>query len=265
MTTAPGGAGRCADRAAAARAIAAVRSSSGSSSGPRRSPTSTSCPAPADVWHAFAQRWSTTAERLVDPLDLPQPRRSSDSSPPWSIGPRWAAGREGPAGTRGDRAAADRPAVAAVGRLGARRDHLVRPDRRHDLLRRARRVVPSIANGLVAGIDQIPPLYRGSARSSVRAAWPAGTSCCPRRCPATCRAQAGLGVLLAFADGRGDHRRLPELGFGLAYLKQGATSTTCPGDRRDLPDPGRRHRRSNCWCSAPLERRVLRVRGLAGT
>ena len=68
--------------------------------------------------------------------------------------------------------------------------------------------VPSIANGLVAGIDQVPPILPrvgkvlGAGQAGLGAAHPAARRAA--RLPG--RAQAGLGVLLAVADGRGDHR-----------------------------------------------------------
>ena len=104
--------------------------------------------------------------------------------------------------------------------------------------------IPSIANGLVAGIDQVPPILprvgqvMGAGRlDSARlillpAALPgylAGT-------------QAGLGVLLALADGRGDHRDLPAAGHRPGRLPQGRQRLQlhARGDRGDLPDPARR-------------------------
>src|SRR6476620_9545373 len=54
--------------------------------------------------------------------------------------------------------------------------------------------IPSIANGLVAGIDQLPPICRGGGRCSVRAGSPArATSCSPPLYPATSRAASRAG------------------------------------------------------------------------
>ena len=46
--------------------------------------------------------------------------------------------------------------------------------------------VPSIANGLISGIDQVPPLYLRVGRVlGARGLGRSGTWCCRRRCPAT--------------------------------------------------------------------------------
>ena len=159
---------------------------------------------------------------LVDPLDVDQPgvprvrRRAGHRD---AAGP---AGRQGPAGARRDRAAAAGSAEPAVGGLGARGGALVRADRRHDLLRRARRLDP-VDRQRAGGRDRPDPADPAAgrpgarrARADQRPAHPAagGAARLPRGL------QAGLGVLLALADGRGDHRRRPAAGFRPGRLPQ---------------------------------------------
>ena len=64
---------------------------------------------------------------------------------------------------------------------------------------------PSIANGVISGIDHVPPAYCGWARvlgARARSPLPR-TSCCRRRCPAyVVGPDPGLGVRLAQPDGR---------------------------------------------------------------
>ena len=68
--------------------------------------------------------------------------------------------------------------------------------------------IPSIVNGLIAGIDQVPPQLRrvGTVLGASRAA--ARDARHPARRPSRVRrgTQAGLGVLVALAHGRRDHR-----------------------------------------------------------
>lgn len=80
--------------------------------------------------------------------------------------------------------------------------------------------VPSIANGLVAACRPGPtalPAGRQDARRD-RAQGRLAHRDAGRAPRLPGRAQAGLGVLLAFTDGRGDHRVLPDLGLGLGQL-----------------------------------------------
>jgi NitT/TauT family transport system permease protein len=125
--------------------------------------------------------------------------------------------------------------------------------------------VPSIANGMVSGIDQVPPLYRrvgqvlgarGLRRLPARAA---------PRCAARLRGRAapGLGLLLAVADGRradrevarARHRPGAAAGGGrflqdMSLVFAGILGILVVGIAVEL------------LLFAPLERRVLRRRGL---
>ena len=106
--------------------------------------------------------------------------------------------------------------------------------------------IPSIANGLVAGIDQIPPILprvgqvlgaRGltSARHILLpAALPGYLAGCKQGWAFSWRSLMAAEIIAAG----------PLLGFGLgAYLKQGSDFNDMPhGHRRDPPDPRRRHR-----------------------
>ena len=125
--------------------------------------------------------------------------------------------------------------------------------------------VPSIANGLVSGVDQVPPLYPASGPHTRRdgaarhlAHRDAGRAARLSRGP-----EAGLGVLLALADGRGDHRLFPDLGVGLGQLLENGRNASdmamvflaillilIVGIAIDL------------LIFSPLERWVLRSRGL---
>ena len=109
--------------------------------------------------------------------------------------------------------------------------------------------MPSIANGLIAGIDQIPPIYLRVGRCSGaracrarRIVLPGGLARLPRR------PQAGLGVLLALADGGRDHRRVAgarprprtDAGHRPHARRHG------PGPGVDRHDHGGRHPRRAC-------------------
>ncbi|GAA3039603.1 hypothetical protein GCM10020000_17490 [Streptomyces olivoverticillatus] len=106
--------------------------------------------------------------------------------------------------------------------------------------------VPSIANGLVSGIDQVPPLYLRARPHDGRDGRTGSLARPAARRAARLhrRAQAGLGLLLALADGGGTHRLLP---------RPGAGTRPVPGERPHRlrhaggaawhpPDPVRRHR-----------------------
>ena len=193
---------------------------------------------------------------LVDPLDLDQPGLRSASPSRWSSPPRWAcwsprSSSSGPPSGRCCPGLQTLPSVAWVpaavlwfGLTDAMIYFVV-------LLG----AVPSIANGLVAGIDQVPPLLpRVGQVLGARGLTSARHILLPAALPGYLAGlQAGLGLLLALADGRGDHRRRPVLGFGLGELPEAGQRLQrhAHGHRRDLPDPGRRHRRSSCWCSGP--------------
>ena len=98
-------------------------------------------PAPVDVWQPFA-KIVDDGQRLVDPLDLGQPRVPRVRRRAGHRDAAGPAGREG-AGSCGPRSGrCCRAAEPAVGGLGAGGGALVRADRRHDLLRRARRLGP---------------------------------------------------------------------------------------------------------------------------
>ena len=76
---------------------------------------------------------------------------------------------------------------------------------------------PSIANGVIAGVDYVPPLLLRAGRDlGARGIALYRYVILPASLPAyRGRAQAGLGVRLAQPDGRraaGDHRRQPSIG-----------------------------------------------------
>ena len=114
---------------------------------------------------------------------------------------------------------------------------------------------PSIANGIINGIDHVPPvLLRAGrvlgARGFARAA--------PRRDPGRAavgrrRAEAGVGVRVAQPDGRRAHRRL------VPATRASASCSTASGDagrlhrgvRGDDRDPDHRRSSSTRSCSAP--------------
>ena len=124
--------------------------------------------------------------------------------------------------------------------------------------------IPSIANGLVAGIDQIPPILprvgqvlgaRGltSARHILLpAALPGYLAGCKQGWAFSWRSLMAAEIIAAG----------PLLGFGLgAYLKQGSDFNDMPdGDRRDLPDPRRRHRHRAAGVPAGRAPRAARPR-----
>ena len=124
--------------------------------------------------------------------------------------------------------------------------------------------IPSIANGLVAGIDQIPPILprvgqvlgaRGltSARHILLpAALPGYLAGCKQGWAFSWRSLMAAEIIAAG----------PLLGFGLgAYLKQGSDFNDMPdGDRRDLPDPRRRHRHRAAGVPARRAPRAARPR-----
>ena len=87
------------------------------------------------------------------------------------------------------------PAVAAVGGLGAGRHHLVRPTDATMYFVIFMGAVPSIVNGLISGVDQIPPLYRGVGHGAGRdpARRGAADHAARPRCPATSRASSRAG------------------------------------------------------------------------
>ena len=91
--------------------------------------------------------------------------------------------------------------------------------------------IPSIANGLVAGIDQIPPILpRVGQVLGARGLASARHILLPAALPGYLGGlQAGLGVLVALADGGGDHRRRPVARFRprAPTSSRAATSTTC--------------------------------------
>ena len=69
--------------------------------------------------------------------------------------------------------------------------------------------VPSIANGLVSGIDQVPPLFLRVGRVLGARPRPARHVVLPAALPGYLGgSEAGLGVLLALADGRRAHHLL---------------------------------------------------------
>ena len=127
--------------------------------------------------------------------------------------------------------------------------------------------VPSIANGLLAGIDQVPPLYLrvGQVLGATRLDADPARAAARRAARLPRRAQAGLGVLVALADGRRAHRPLTALGIGLGQLLDLGRETSdmslviaaillilLVGIAIEL------------LVFAPLERHVLRTRGLTG-
>ena len=166
-------------------------------------------PAPS---HGVARRSSATVDTgagLVDPLDFDQPGVPRVRDRAGDRDAARAAGREGRGrcarrsgrSCRGCRASPRwpgcPPAILWFGLTDATIYFVVLAGS-----------IPSIANGLVAGIDQIPPHPAEGgpgarrARAHQRAAHPAA-----RRAARLSRGlQAGLGVLLAVADGGGDHR-----------------------------------------------------------
>ena len=141
--------------------------------------------------------------------------RSSSASP---LGLSLAASPAAAARVRPDHL---RPAVAAVGGLGAGRDHLVRP-RPTRRSTRSSCSAPSRRSSTACS----PASTRcrrcscGSARCSARAAGRGSgyVAAAGRAARLPRRAQAGLGVLVALAHGRRAHRRSPDLGIGLGQL-----------------------------------------------
>ena len=122
--------------------------------------------------------------------------------------PGRAAAGPGRTAAAGLRAADLRAAGAALRGVGAGRHHLVRPDRRHRVLRgvHGRHPVHHQRPDFRRGPDPaaVPQRRKGPGRvaAAARAAdHPPGG---PARLPG--RPQAGLGLLLAFAHGRGNHR-----------------------------------------------------------
>ena len=105
--------------------------------------------------------------------------------------------------------------------------------------------IPSIVNGLIAGVDQVPPQLRrvgtvlGASRWQLATAviLPAALPGIPRR------PQAGLGVLVALADGRRDHRdrRLDRLRARLDAAAVARTRRPRRRARDDPPHPVHRH------------------------
>ena len=186
--------------------------------------TSTRCRRPADVWHAVRR----------DRRRRPASGRSSGPSISRAFARlrRRARSSRTPLGllvakVRVVRAAIgpllSGPADPAVGGLGPRRGALVRPDRRHDLLRRARwarsRRSPT---AWWPASTRSRRSCRGSARCSARAACTVrGTSCCPPRCPGICAgckqgwAFSWRSLMAAEIIAAG-----PLLGFGLGALPQ---------------------------------------------
>ena len=159
------------------------------------------------------------------------------------------------------------PAEPAVGGLGAGGGAVVRADRRHDLLRGAARARSRRSRtGWWPASTRSRRSCRGSGRCSAPAGSTApGTSCCRPRCPAT---SAGCKQGWAFS-----WRSLmaaeiiaasPQLGVGLgAYLKQGSDFNDMPAVIAAiflilLVGVG-----IELLVFRPLERRVLRARGLA--
>ena len=198
------------------------------------------CSSPSLVLLASSGRSPYLLE-LKPPYALPSPgRHLADASRPWSrTAPRGApsapasraaasassssvvvgtplgvaARRRSQLLRRGVRPDPHRPAVAAVGRLGAGRDHLVRPQRRRRCTRSSCSAPcrPS-STACSPASTRCRRCSCGSAASLGARGWtriryvllPAALPGLPRR------PQAGLGVLLALADGRRDHhpRRL---------------------------------------------------------
>ena len=246
-----GGAGRC-PRAAPAGGAAAVPRGLAARLGVGDRRAEYKIPAPADVWHAFCED-RRRRQRLVDPLDVDQPgvrrvrRRAGDRDPAGAARGEGTVVRAaiGPlvSGLQSLPSVAWVPAaVIWFGLTDATIYFVVLPARCR----------PS-RTGCSPASTRCRRSCRASARCSGRAAGRRPAHPAAGRAARLPRGlQAGLGVLVALADGGRDHRRRPALGSASA-----PTSTRqrlqrhAVGDRRHLPDPHGRHRRSSCWCSGP--------------
>ena len=162
-----------------------------------------------------------------------------------------------------------RAAVAAVGRLGARRDHLVRADRRDDLRGHpARR----------GAVDRQRPARRhrpgaaaatcGSARCSAPAAGRgSGTCCCPPRCPASSAGSSRAGRsrgARSWPPSSSPTRRSSAPGSGSCSTSAGHQRHVAGlrGDRADLP--GRHRHRAGRLRPAGASRAALARADRAG-
>ena len=187
------------------RRAAARRRGSSTSSSPSRGPTS--CPSPLDVAAALGDAWESgrLQEAVATSLERGVVGFLIAIVVGTPIGLLLGRGAAAPPRRRPDHLG---PAGAPLRRVGARRHHLVRPVRRHRLLRDPDGRDP---------VDRQRPHRRRRAGAAAAAAGRHRARCHAlaardRRDPARRasrlrrRPQAGLGVLLALAHGRRDHR-----------------------------------------------------------
>lgn len=124
--------------------------------------------------------------------------------------------------------------------------------------------VPSVANGLVSGVDQVPPLFLRAGRTlgatGLRGTW---HIVLPAALPGYLAGLKQGWAFSALADGRRDHRVLPDLGLGLGQLlENGRNNADMPGIFLAIILILFVGIAIDLLIFSPLERWVLRSRGL---